>query len=195
VIAKTAIPSINEEKCWEQLIEDMKKLPSMKEFSDITFVCGRSEFKVHRHILAVRSPVFEAMFTHEMAEKRISRLKMEDCEPEAMRDFLYFIYSGKFDTMNNAAKLLDLADQYQVETLKEMCEIHLMGTITNETAMENFILANRYNSQYGLKQKAFELIKEIVGPSYKVPDSYIDKVEEVQYLIDNKLSVDVYIQK
>jgi len=194
VLSKVA-DSIDDTKSLKQHAEDMKKLPLLEDLSDVVFVCGGKEIKAHRNILAARSPVFMAMFTHEMAEKKSGRVTITDFTPEEMRDFLHFIYNGKLDSMDNAVKLLDLADQYQVETLKEMCEIHLLGTITYETMIENLILANRHNSQYGLKQKAFELIKEFLGPSYKVPDSYVDKVEEVQYLIDNKISVDAYTKE
>lgn len=42
------------------LSEDFSKF--YDDSADITILCGKGEFQVHKHILMARSPVFKAMF-------------------------------------------------------------------------------------------------------------------------------------
>jgi len=129
-ITSQSDPIVDETICNTQLAEDMKKLASMEALADIAIVCdGDVELKAHRAVLAARSPVFEAMFTHEMTEKLSGEVTISDCKPEAMRDFLHFLYHAKLESYDHAAKLLELADRYQVATLKELCEAHLDSLI------------------------------------------------------------------
>ena len=43
-------------------------------FSDVTLRVGEKQFRAHKVILACRSPVFGAMFEHEMKESRRVRM-------------------------------------------------------------------------------------------------------------------------
>jgi len=175
--------------CEKEFWKDMKKLASMEALADVVIICdGDMEVKAHRSVLAARSPVFEAMFTHDMTEKRSGQVKIPDCKPEAMRNFLHFLYHAKLETYDHAAKLLELADRYQVPTLKELCEIHLLSSpIPKVNAMEMLQLANLHNSDK-LKQKAFDVVKlEVLGASFSVPDDFINKIDELQKVVDIKL--------
>jgi len=174
----------------------MMKLASMDGLSDVVIVCkGDVELKAHRAVLAARSPVFEAMFTHEMTEKLSGQVKIPDYKMEEMRDFLLFLYHAKLGSYEHAAKLLELADRYQVPTLKELCEAYLTSKVTKDNAMEMLELANLFNSDI-LKQKAFDVVKlEILGASFSVPDDFKNEVEELQKIVDAKVHLDSLIKK
>jgi len=169
----------------------MKKLASMEAIADVVIICqGDVELKAHRAVLAARSPFFEAMFTHEMTEKLSGQVTIPDCKPEAMRNFLHFLYHAELESYDHAAKLLELAEQYQVPTLKETCEIHLISKVTKDNAMEMLQLANIFNSQYGLKQKAFAVVRlDIVGSTVLIPTEFMNRVEKLQQILDAKIKI------
>ena len=64
--------------------EDFQTLLETGELSDVTLLVGeeRKEIKTHKLVLSARSPVFSAMFQHQMAENRTNSVKIEDAEFE-----------------------------------------------------------------------------------------------------------------
>ncbi|XP_053117485.1 speckle-type POZ protein-like isoform X4 [Hemicordylus capensis] len=93
-----------------QLAEDLGNLWETTRFTDCSFYVGGQEFKAHKSILAARSPVFNAMFEHEMEESKkyaLERLKIM-CE-EALCSNL---------SVENVADILILADLHSAEQLK-----------------------------------------------------------------------------
>ena len=70
----------------------------------ISIFCG--------HIFAARSPVFNAMFEHEMEERKQGRVEITDVDHEVMREMLRFIYTGKAPNLDKMADdLLAAADK------------------------------------------------------------------------------------
>ncbi|XP_077685550.1 speckle-type POZ protein-like isoform X4 [Eretmochelys imbricata] len=53
-----------------RLAEDLGNLWETTRFTDCSFCVGGQEFKAHKSVLAARSPVFNAMFEHEMEESK-----------------------------------------------------------------------------------------------------------------------------
>ena len=53
----------------KHLSQDLEKLFSDKEMSDVQIICGDKVFECHQLILSARSPVFRVMFQAEMTEK------------------------------------------------------------------------------------------------------------------------------
>ena len=73
---------------------DMTKLWKDQNFSDFKIVCGSENFLCHKNILAHRSDVFEAMFSHTTTQEgRTNQVVIKDCEPEVLSNFLEFIYT------------------------------------------------------------------------------------------------------
>ncbi|KFM79759.1 BTB/POZ domain-containing protein 3, partial [Stegodyphus mimosarum] len=93
--------------------------------SDITFRVGSEaeEFKAHRLILALASPVFEAMFYGGLAEKG-EKIDIPDISPEGFRCLLRYIYTANA-SFKNASDPFDTyiaADKYCIPCLKELSE-------------------------------------------------------------------------
>ncbi|KAK7940005.1 hypothetical protein WMY93_003331 [Mugilogobius chulae] len=57
-----------------QLSDDLGNLWECSRFTDCSLYVGGQEFKAHKSILAARSPVFNAMFEHEMEESKKNRV-------------------------------------------------------------------------------------------------------------------------
>lgn len=63
-------------------------------------------------LLTARSPVFSAMFEHEMEERKQNRVAITDIEPDVMREMLTFIYTGRAPNLSNMAdELLSASDK------------------------------------------------------------------------------------
>lgn len=73
------------------------------------------EFKVHKAMLAARSPVFSAMLEHDNTEEYTSGfVTIPDVEGDVMKKMLLFMYSGQYtDDSDLAEDLLIAADKYQ----------------------------------------------------------------------------------
>jgi len=142
-----------------KLSDDLGCLFENSQFADAVLYCGGREFQCHKAILAARSQVFQAMFEHDMEEKKNSRVEVKDVEPEVMAELLRFIYTGKtaanLDTM--AADLLAAADKYALERLKVMCEEALCNGLTVENVCDVLILADLHSAEQ-LKAQAIEFI-------------------------------------
>ncbi|XP_043495831.1 speckle-type POZ protein isoform X2 [Polistes fuscatus] len=141
-----------------RLPDDLGLLFENQKFSDVTLtVCGR-EFQAHKAILAARSPVFSAMFEHEMEERKQNRVDITDVEQEVLREMLRFIYTGKASNLEKMADdLLAAADKYALERLKVMCEEALCGSLAIDNAADILILADLHSADQ-LKAQAIDFI-------------------------------------
>ena len=94
--------------------------------SDITFVLtdpDGSQVRVpaHKLVLAISSPVFEAMFYGELAEKT-REIELPDTERPYLLEFLRFLYCDEPElTPDNVFGVLYLAQKYIVPLLADKC--------------------------------------------------------------------------
>jgi len=117
-------------------------------FSDVTVSAEGTRFKVHKGILAARSPVFAAMFGPQTLEGKNNRVKITDISAEVLRKFLRFIYTDEVTDLDSMAiDLFSVADKYAVNRLKVMCEEALFKNICVESAADTYILASLHSSE------------------------------------------------
>ena len=69
----------------DNVADDLEKAFSNKQFSDIQLLCKGEKFDCHRVILAARSPVFAAMFNHDMKENINKEVKLDSMEPKILK--------------------------------------------------------------------------------------------------------------
>lgn len=99
----------------------------LRRYTDLEFVVQRCLFAAHKVVVAARSPVFAAMLASDMTEARSSRIVISDVAPTTFKHFLRFLYTGDFSVGNCCIdgmreSLYKVADKYQVNTLKELCQ-------------------------------------------------------------------------
>ncbi|RXG73023.1 Protein roadkill [Armadillidium vulgare] len=141
-----------------RLSDDLGVLFESQKFSDVTLAVGGREFQAHKAILAARSPVFAAMFAHEMEERKHNRVEIQDVDHEVLREMLRFIYTAKASNLEKMADdLLAAADKYALERLKVMCEEALCINLNTENSAEVLILADLHSADQ-LKAQAIEYI-------------------------------------
>ena len=86
------------------------------KFADCCITCEGRTFKCHKNILAGRSSVFDAMFTHDMEENRSSKVDIQDLDGETVHDMIVYVYSGKVEKIDDKAPgLLSAAEKYDLK--------------------------------------------------------------------------------
>lgn len=136
-------------------------------FTDVTLVVDGKNLKAHKAILAARSPVFAAMFSTDMIEKRQDLVTITDVDYEVAEQILRYIYTDQARIEPTMAhRLLAAADKYALLKLKAECEIAICENLTAATAVETVTLADRHSASQ-LKAHALRFIQ---GNSGKVLD-------------------------
>ena len=75
----------------------------------------------HKFVLAISSPVFQAMFYGQMAEKG-EEVELPDTDSHSLLEFLRFVYCDEVNlTADNVFAVLYLADKYIVPSLAAKC--------------------------------------------------------------------------
>ena len=132
---------------------------------DVTFIVDQKEFQAHKIILRARSPVFAAMFQHDMKEAALNRVNIVDIEPDIFQAVLRFIYSDQVDlTFDNCASLLAAADRYFIDLLKWKCEHFLIENLSMENCNDLLVLADSY-AAVNLKEAALTLTQKSLAES------------------------------
>ncbi|XP_014237849.1 speckle-type POZ protein A-like [Trichogramma pretiosum] len=132
-----------------------------KNLSDVKLrsSCGK-EIPAHRIVLAAASPVFKAMFNHDMLENKTQSVDMNDISYDTAVEMLRYIYTGAVKN-HEIPFIIDLsaaADKYQLESLKNKCEQILGSKLSAENAIVILKVADKY-SMKNLKQKAVDFVK------------------------------------
>ena len=114
----------------------------------------------HKKILSARSPVFAAMFKHDMLETQTGKVIIKDIDMEIFKELLHFIYYGRISEPVNEVKarpLLLAADRYGILDLKEDCSRKLISSIRLTNAICLLIWAHT-NSVDQVKEAALDAV-------------------------------------
>lgn len=141
-----------------KLSKDFEKFLSDGEFTDLTLLCEGGELKAHKAILSARSKVFKAMFRQEeFLESKTQTIK--SCfDLESMNCLLLYIYSGKLN-MSKAKELLELADYYDLDQLKDECACIILDGINFKNVISTLVLADTHHARH-LKSEALLFLRE-----------------------------------
>lgn len=124
-----------------------KEMFENKQLADIEFCfeeCGGSGEKkiisANRAILAISSPVFEAMFFGGLAESNSKPIKIEDIDYDSFRSFLSFIYTRELvlESVEDAIKIFYAARKYDVADVEDICESFLYTKIEPNNVCQIF---------------------------------------------------------
>ena len=132
--------------------------------SDITFVLPDPDgtqvrVPAHKLVLAISSPVFEAMFYGGLAEKT-REIELPDTELPYLLEFLRFLYCDEVDlTANNVFHVLYIAMKYIVPTLETKCRVFLEENIDLSYACQILEEARRLQ-ETALEQRYWKVLDE-----------------------------------
>ncbi|KAK8762113.1 hypothetical protein V5799_026620 [Amblyomma americanum] len=121
-----------------RLSEDLGWLLYNGSFSDVTVNVGEGAYRVHKVILASRSPVFRRMFECDMLEKQQVEVFLADIEREVLGEMLRFMYTGQSPNADNMTEtLMVAADKYGLSLLRDMCEDALIRRLNAECGVKS----------------------------------------------------------
>jgi len=144
----------------KQLEQDLDKLFLSKDYSDVIIRCDDKVYDCHKNILASRSQVFKTMLESNMKEKMTGDIEIKNMDQEVLKDLLKYIYSGVAPNIEeHTLELLAAADQYQIEKLKELCEMKLCTRLDTTNCIEFLILGDLHHSK-ALKTAALEYLSK-----------------------------------
>ncbi|GFW00276.1 TD and POZ domain-containing protein 4 [Trichonephila clavipes] len=104
-------------------LEDLKYLYTEGILTDVELRTATRTFHAHKSILSARSPVFRAMFTTDMLEKRRDCVDLPDLDDETVGPMLLFLYTDVLDEWHwqRIFKLFSAGDRFQIVALKNKC--------------------------------------------------------------------------
>ena len=109
--------------------------------------CQGREFNCHKAVLAGRSVVFDAMFTHDMEETRRGEVVIKDLDSDTVGKMLAYVYTGKVEEIEaKAAELLAAAEKYILPELKMMSEEALCRTMKIDNVLDMLVLADLHKA-------------------------------------------------
>ncbi|XP_013397955.1 BTB and MATH domain-containing protein 38-like [Lingula anatina] len=121
---------------------NLRDFTQKDELSDVTLIVQGEPLYVHKVYLAEWSPVWRAMFVANFREKSAQEIELPGKELEQMVELLHCIYpSQQAINEENVHFLLELAEEYQIEKIKQRCEVFLLS---GNTDLESLLLAQRY---------------------------------------------------
>ena len=90
------------------------------------------------------------MFETYMKEKEINTVTTEDFKPEVVSEMLAFIYMGNISSQDTISEitpeLLAVADKYQLDNLRSICEERLCSTLDVANCVEYLMLGDMYHT-------------------------------------------------
>jgi len=102
------------------------------------------------------------MFSSEFKEKTVDRFNLQTTIPKnVFKEMIRYIYTDEVRELNkHVFDLLHASDYYQIECLKNICELRLRGLLKPSNANLIFQSAHLYQCSNALKEAAFFTIKQ-----------------------------------
>ncbi|XP_057321493.1 speckle-type POZ protein B-like [Microplitis mediator] len=152
---------------FDNLYEDLQQFLKSQELSDVTLVVGEVEIPAHKVVLAAHSPVFKAMLLSGMKEAKQGEIEIKNVDADIISEMLEYFYKGEtkasFDT-EVALKMIELADIYQIEKLKNICQNTLLNNMSIDNIFDIVDVADDHN------------IEELRDQAIKFMVKYSDRV-------------------
>lgn len=168
------------------LNEDIKKILASDDFKDFEIKIDETVFRVHKFLLAAKSPVFLRLLQDAPDATEIA---FNEISVETFNVILLYFYDEKFPVEgDNVLEVYAAAAKMEILQLKEFAASKLMESITDNNALAILSLAKKYESN-DLKLMAFNHIK-LLFPDKKLKNELADDPEAVRKLLEAKQEID-----
>lgn len=120
----------------KSLYDRVEKLLVSYEWSDCSFKVNNKIFKVHKLILGISSPVFEAMFYGPLSSTK--DIVVTDIPSDTFQLILNYIYTDKVEitSIEQAFELLYSARKYMLEHLSQICIAYIQTNISIDNVID-----------------------------------------------------------
>jgi len=129
-----------------------------EEFSDVTFLVQGQKVYGHKMVLSIVSDCFRAMFTTGFRESDQMEIEIPDCSHAAFLAVMKYIYTGELPSLDfqrqdsrdrnveRVVEMLELADRFFLDHLKQICETMLQSAVSAETIEYFLAVAQKTNA-------------------------------------------------
>lgn len=129
-----------------RLLDGINEMKIGGDMTDFTVKVGTTAFDVHRLVLAVSSPYFRAMLSHNMKEALEGEVIMQGLSANAVGTCIQFMYTGEVDLkMKEVADVLYAATFMQLDLIVAVCSDYLDGNIDKNAVLHIRELARAYD--------------------------------------------------
>ena len=127
-------------------MKDIEGIFSDIKSSDVVVIAGSERFHCHKNILSARCVVFKNMLAPNTLECELNTIEVKEAPAKAVASMLKYIYKGEVcdDPEQLSVDLLNLAEMYLLDSLKEACLKSLMDRLDVSSCISTFIMADRY---------------------------------------------------
>jgi hypothetical protein len=134
----------------KNVLKQLADMYAHQNHCDVQFTFkGDERVGGHVNILVARSPVFAAMFEHDMKEAATGEVVIDDVQPDIFKQLLHYIYCGRLLTAlteeATAQPLFVAADKYDINDLKEECVRFLLTCVRVENAINLLVWAHLHS--------------------------------------------------
>ena len=115
---------------------------SEKQLADVNVLVGQNKLQAHGVVLSTRSPVFKILLSKISPSGKFTlQIGADEVDFSVVEHFLNYLYTGTLSISANNKQLLALAEMYQVETLKEICQLSVRGHESNSEDITTFLFS------------------------------------------------------
>lgn len=175
-------------RCTGRIMRDFECLIDDEKTGDVILrMDNGEELHAHKALLSSQSPVFAAMFNHDMLEKRSNIVEIKGISYDLMKQILLFIYAGKVGVSEEILSLESLyvaADMYCLDDLKNYCSRVMIEDLNARNAVQYLELAHIFKDER-LKTR---IMKFVVEQTKEIVNS-----KEFQQLQDADLIRDIFV--
>ncbi|XP_062553077.1 speckle-type POZ protein-like [Armigeres subalbatus] len=174
----------------EKLFPNLLNIQKENKYTDITVMVDDKPIKAHKIILAMQSPVFDAMLSSKMQESRNNQIKIDDFDHKVVNELIAYMYSDLTPNLEKLAQpLFRAADKYDMGRLKARCEKVLCDTISTENVLILQALAEMHNGE-DLKKMTNDFITANITEIQKTKDwNAIVVAQSIKMLQETKMQV------
>ncbi|RXG71584.1 BTB/POZ domain-containing protein 6-A [Armadillidium vulgare] len=133
------------------------------QWSDCVFIVGtEGRQEAHKLILAMASPVFEAMFYGSLADKDEKPIEILDVQPQAFRALLKYLYTDEinFLSFDQVCEICYAAKKYMIPPLVEECTKYIWKDLHPGNVCRAFAFVRLFEEPRLLEQ-CMQMIKTL----------------------------------
>jgi len=131
---------------------------------DVKFISEGREIPCHKFLLMTQSPVFKAMFEMNSMEKETNTVKIVDCTPDVVEEFVMYLYRGKLVSQAKPLELmfglLNLAEKYQIKLLIDECVDVLMDIMDVNNVLKIYAVVDKLDLGSDVTNMIIDFMKD-----------------------------------
>ena len=103
-----------------KILEGLNKLRLSKSLYDVVLKVDAEEFACHKCVLASLSKYFNAMFSSELAERKMTMITLNDLDPSTLKSIIDYAYTSYLTINdNNVQALLSASNLFDIKPIKD----------------------------------------------------------------------------